>query len=233
MAVIIGDKVECKLCNINFKALTNSHLFRSHQISIVEYKELFPKAKIDSDKTKKIKDANRKLAANTERGLEIRSRNGKANKGSKRTEEWKARRSARYSGEGNPFYGKEHSEDTKIKLSAHFQGVEIEEWEEFKTKDQWKGYRASQWSQEIFKRDDYTCALCNDRGGHLEAHYIIPRSECPEKKFDLDNGVTLCINCHRSTFGKEHTYKGIFGKMVKEKNKTIGEESSKVLKSLS
>jgi len=55
----------------------------------------------------------------------------------------------------------------------------------------------SQWRTAVLKRDDYTCQDCGLRkrkGNH--AHHIIPKSEKPELKFDLDNGETLCKDCH-------------------------------------
>ena len=30
----------------------------------------------------------------------------------------------------------------------------------------------------------------------LEAHHIIPRQLRPDLIFDLNNGITLCLNCH-------------------------------------
>lgn len=48
----------------------------------------------------------------------------------------------------------------------------------------------------IFERDDYTCQDCESRGGNLNAHHIEPASENPDKVHDIDNGVTLCVECH-------------------------------------
>ena len=75
--------------------------------------------------------------------------------------------------------------------------------------------RYSKWVQNVFKRDKYTCQKCGDnRGGNLEAHHInklnniirdnnlkeiIDVIKCKEL-WDLNNGITLCKNCHK----KEH-----------------------------
>jgi hypothetical protein len=62
-----------------------------------------------------------------------------------------------------------------------------------------------QWRVAIFERDDYTCVLCNARGGELNAdHYPIPYAQLVYEKnwktlYDLSNGRTLCIDCHRKT----------------------------------
>lgn len=53
------------------------------------------------------------------------------------------------------------------------------------------------WRQSVFERDDYTCQLCGERGGRLQAdHYPFPFSKYPDKRLDLDNGRTLCRPCH-------------------------------------
>lgn len=75
----------------------------------------------------------------------------------------------------------------------------------------WKGGKTSEmerikgckkyheWRTSVFRRDGYTCRGCGIRGGHLEAHHILPKSEFPELMFDLDNGITLCHECHKKT----------------------------------
>lgn len=219
MAVII-DKIPCHLCGGLFKSVTNSHLLRKHGISTTEYREKFPEAAFESPVTKSVNDRNRKDAANTEKGALIRSKNGKRNKGRKRTQEFKSIRSERYTGEGNPFYNREHTFAVRKKLSAHNQGVPLEEWSGFSNseyKRQWKCGKARRWSREIFERDNFTCKMCDKRGGNLEAHHIIPRRDRLDLQYDLDNGVTLCVGCHYKTFRKEHEYKDLFGNANAEK----------------
>lgn len=55
-----------------------------------------------------------------------------------------------------------------------------------------------EWRIAVFERDDYTCRLCNKRGGDLEADHIKPFYTNPELALVLDNGRTLCIPCHKS-----------------------------------
>ncbi len=60
------------------------------------------------------------------------------------------------------------------------------------------------WRKSIFERDGYTCQICKNVGGCLNAHHIKSFAHYPKLRFDLNNGVTLCEECHKLT----HNYKG-------------------------
>lgn len=55
------------------------------------------------------------------------------------------------------------------------------------------------WRKLVYERDDYTCVLCGRKGGALNADHIKPWCDYPELRFAIDNGRTLCIECHRQT----------------------------------
>lgn len=67
------------------------------------------------------------------------------------------------------------------------------------------------WRKKVFNRDSYTCQCCGDRNGNghevvLEAHHIFNWSNNPDKRFDVDNGITMCKQCHlvfHSLYGKK------------------------------
>ena len=62
----------------------------------------------------------------------------------------------------------------------------------------------NQWRTSVFKRDSYICQICGQWGGKLNAHHIKPFAYFPELRFDVENGQTLCLNCHKL----KGTYKG-------------------------
>lgn len=49
---------------------------------------------------------------------------------------------------------------------------------------------------EVFKRDNYTCVVCEKRGGDLIAHHLNGYHWCIEGREDIKNGVCVCDNCH-------------------------------------
>ena len=66
-------------------------------------------------------------------------------------------------------------------------------------------YRA--WRFSIFQKNDFICQKCKIHPDFLEAHHIFNFKDYPELKYDPENGISFCINCHKSfhsIYGKKY-----------------------------
>lgn len=100
----------------------------------------------------------------------------------------------------NPFCSKECC--WKFKVGENAPGWRGGVTSERKKQRDSKQYK--EWRTQVFERDDYTCQNCKARNGngkavYLHAHHIKSFHNFPELRFELDNGVTLCIECHKET----------------------------------
>lgn len=54
------------------------------------------------------------------------------------------------------------------------------------------------WRRAVFERDNFMCVNGGkDHGSKLEADHIKEFADYPELRFAIDNGITLCKQCHR------------------------------------
>lgn len=63
----------------------------------------------------------------------------------------------------------------------------------------------AKWRVKVFERDGYTCQDCGTKGGTLNADHIFPFAHFPELRLAVENGRTLCEDCHKKTpsFGQK------------------------------
>jgi len=146
--------------------------------------------------------------------------------GKKLSEEHKKKISDAVKGVKHPLWGKKFSDESRKKMSiSHKSHIA---WNKGKKYPQiakekhpnWKGgitplnhsIRTSMemklWKKAVFERDNYICVFCSKPGGWskelkrkiiLNADHIKPFALFPEFRLSVDNGRTLCEECHRKT----------------------------------
>ena len=73
------------------------------------------------------------------------------------------------------------------------------------------GYRCTtqehqEWRHAVLERDHRTCQMCGETDAIMQAHHIVPYCDHPEVAYELENGITLCKQCHMSIRGHEYEY---------------------------
>lgn len=58
-----------------------------------------------------------------------------------------------------------------------------------------------EWRKQVFQRDFYCCKYCGSKN-NINAHHIYSWKLYPERRFLLENGITLCEDCHRKVHNK-------------------------------
>lgn len=71
------------------------------------------------------------------------------------------------------------------------------------------------WKKKVYKKDNYTCQCCGKRNGQgkkvtLNAHHIFNWNDYEDLRYDIENGITLCKECHQKfhkIYGKKFNNK--------------------------
>lgn len=75
------------------------------------------------------------------------------------------------------------------------------------------------WRTDIYKKDNYTCHKCSQRGVFLNAHHIQNYATHKKLRLDMSNGITLCKLCHdkfHSKYGKKQNNKNQVEEFLKK-----------------
>ena len=140
---------------------------------------------------------------------ETRMKIGAANRGKKhlpRSDEYRKKISKALTGKPHPHKGWTQTAETRAKISATLSGRKnpLNSGERHYA---WNGggsksnlvRRSSEykkWRKSVFERDGYTCQKYKTRGGRLHPHHIQNFAQFPEKRFDINNGITLSVRAH-------------------------------------
>lgn len=112
-------------------------------------------------------------------------------KGRKRTEEQK-----------NHYKGRKLSLEERQKIRERTTGEKNWNWKGGITPTNKKIRRSENfksWRESVFARDNWTCQECKKRGIEIHPHHIKEFCNYPELRFDVSNGITLCLSCHKKT----------------------------------
>ncbi len=109
--------------------------------------------------------------------------------------------------------GHKHSAKTKKKISENRKGKACGKdngwWRGGISRVYKTGYYSTEykeWRKAVFERDNYVCQKCGLRGNKvfLTAHHIKSFAKFPALRYNVNNGLTLCEDCHKLT----DNYKG-------------------------
>ncbi len=109
------------------------------------------------------------------------------------------------------------SEETKNKISLAHKGEKNYRW----IKDRSKLVRRNrsdpdfiQWRKNVFIRDEYKCKICGESNKYVQAHHILSWREYPELRYEINNGITLCLAHHPRKRAEEKRLAPILKKLV-------------------
>lgn len=63
--------------------------------------------------------------------------------------------------------------------------------------------KMQRWREAVFSRDNYTCQRCFVRGGRLQAHHILPYAKYEALRYEIGNGLALCVACHKAVHSRK------------------------------
>lgn len=161
------------------------------------------------------KDKMRKSHIGKKHSKKTREKISESNKGKIISKETREKLRKVLSGRKNPI-----SEATIKKISEAKKG-KPQPWNSGKNHHNWKGGITSEnnkikssiewrlWREAVFARDKWTCQKC-ERKNNFNPHHIKNFSQYHKLRFEVDNGVTLCSDCHKEfhrIYGRQNNNK--------------------------
>ena len=134
--------------------------------------------------------------------------------------------------------GKKLSEEHKNKIRKTFTGLRVGDkhpmWIDGRSKIKNRlrqSLKYKDWMLSVYKRDNFICQKCKKNKKYLNCHHIETFRKIVneyklkefdeylncEKLWDINNGITLCKDCHDLIRNKEGEYEQIFKNKIKER----------------
>lgn len=115
------------------------------------------------------------------------------------------------SGSSHPFWGRKRPEMSGENNPNWKGGVSVKNGLSRKSSEYFV------WRRHVFERDGYTCQKCSKTNTYLHADHIKSFSEYPDLRFEVSNGLTLCMACHYlKTYGRDMPEGSLFGVNTKK-----------------
>ena len=97
------------------------------------------------------------------------------------------------------------SEEHKAKISASLKGANHHNWKGGVTYPIFalrKTKEHRHWRNAVLERDGHRCTECSISDTRLDAHHIKSFTLFPELRFDINNGIAVCVSCHAKLGGE-------------------------------
>ena len=79
---------------------------------------------------------------------------------------------------------------------------EITDAEREKRELESKNYKFRAWSLAVKERDNFTCVRCGSTKRRFNSHHLNCFIDHPDERYDINNGVCLCVPCHKEFHSK-------------------------------
>lgn len=75
------------------------------------------------------------------------------------------------------------------------------------------------WRRKVRLRDKNRCQWPNCKRKAAQVHHIVTYSSAPHLRYAVNNGICLCLKCHKSIKGKELQFVAMFMSIIEGKQK--------------
>jgi len=100
-------------------------------------------------------------------------------------------------GKKRPSFSEEWKENIGRSMKGRFRGENSHNWKGGRKRGHYTDWQYNEWRTIVFERDDYTCWICETKGGKLQSHHFKNWFDFPKLRYNIKNGLTLCKFCHK------------------------------------